>query len=105
MGSSFNNFNVLIDNNVTGEQVMQTLQIVPHCHRVHRILKAESVEGEARHILWKVGSSTMTQEATHCPTKMETESNKMGTWNLGFGSNMNVKNVTEKKLVEVLGKQ
>ena len=35
---------------------------------------------------------------------MATEGDKMGTWNLGFGSNMNVKNVTEKKLVDVLGK-
>ena len=35
---------------------------------------------------------------------MASESKKKGTWNLGFGSNMNVKNVTEKKLVPVLGK-
>ena len=35
---------------------------------------------------------------------MPTEGNKVGRWNLGFGSNMNVKNVREKKLVKVLGK-
>ena len=35
---------------------------------------------------------------------MPTDGNKMGKWNLGFGSNMNVKNVREKKLVKVLGK-
>ena len=36
--------------------------------------------------------------------KMPTDGNKVGKWNLGFGSNMNVKNVREKKLVKVLGK-
>ena len=35
---------------------------------------------------------------------MPTEGNKVGRWNIGFGSNMNVKNVREKKLVKVLGK-
>ena len=35
---------------------------------------------------------------------MPTEGNKVGRWNFGFGSNMNVKNVREKKLVKVLGK-
>ena len=34
---------------------------------------------------------------------MPTDGNKMRKWNLGFGSNMNVKNVREKKLVKVLG--
>ena len=36
--------------------------------------------------------------------KMATESNKVGKWNLGFGSNMNVKHITEKKGVKILGK-
>ena len=35
---------------------------------------------------------------------MATESNKVGKWNLGFGSNMNVKHITEKKGVKILGK-
>ena len=35
---------------------------------------------------------------------MPTDGNKVGKWNLGFGSNMNVKNVRKKKLVKVLGK-
>ena len=29
----------------------------------------------------------------------------VGKWNLGFGSNMNVKHITEKKGVKILGKK
>ena len=29
---------------------------------------------------------------------------KVATWNLGFGSNMNVRHITEKKGVKILGK-
>ena len=73
---------------------------MPHCHRVHRILQAQAVEGEeARHIL-----KVTRERHGRFAQKMATEGDNMGTWNLGFGSNMNVKNVTEKKLVDVLGK-
>ena len=82
--------------------MMQTQQIMPampHCHRVRRILQAKVVEA------YFEGNSRTTRETTlNLPPKMATESDKIGTWNLGFGSNMNVKNVTEKKLVPVLGK-
>ena len=34
---------------------------------------------------------------------MATDDNKVGKWNLGYGSNMNVKHITEKKGVKILG--
>ena len=34
---------------------------------------------------------------------MATYDNKVGRWNLGYGSNMNVKHITEKKGVRILG--
>ena len=36
---------------------------------------------------------------------MATDDNKVGRWNLGYGSNMNVKHITEKKGVRILGKE
>ena len=35
---------------------------------------------------------------------MASNSKKVGKWNLGYGSNMNVKHITEKKGVRILGK-
>ena len=35
---------------------------------------------------------------------MGSDSKKVGKWNLGYGSNMNVKHITEKKGVRILGK-
>ena len=37
--------------------------------------------------------------------KMASKGNKVGTWNLGFGSNMKVKHIEEKKGVKILGKE
>ena len=34
---------------------------------------------------------------------METDGNNVGKWNLGYGSNMNVKHIIEKKGVKILG--
>ena len=34
---------------------------------------------------------------------MASDGTKVGTWNLGYGSNMNVKHITEKKGVKILG--
>ena len=36
---------------------------------------------------------------------MATDGKKVATWNLGFGSNMNVRHITEKKGVKILGEE
>ena len=80
--------------------MMQTQLLRPHFHRVHQIIEVRAARDEGRSILSHIQDRRPMSDG---PKKMASESNKTGTWNLGFGSNMSVKNVTGKKLVKVLG--